>query len=192
MTHTLPELPYARDALAPVLSEEALDYHYGKHHQAYVNKLNGMIPGTAFESASLEDLIRTSEGGLFNNAAQIWNHTFYWNGLSPSGGGAPGGALGTAIDERFGSFDDFKAAFSKAAGGNFGSGWTWLTRSPEGVLEIVNTGNAGNPLRDGHTPLWTVDVWEHAYYIDYRNARPAYLEKLWDIANWDFVTANDA
>ncbi len=190
MPHTLPPLPYARDALAPVISAETIDFHYGKHHQAYVTNLNNLLPGSGFEDASLEDLVRKAEGGLFNNAAQVWNHTFYWNGLSPTGGGAPDGALAAAIDSAFGSYDGFREAFIKSAVGNFGSGWTWLVRKADGSLQIVNTSNAANPLRDGLTPLLTVDVWEHAYYIDYRNARPKYLDEIWKLVNWDFVAGN--
>jgi Fe-Mn family superoxide dismutase len=190
MAHELPELPYARDALEPVISAETIDYHYGKHHQAYVTNLNNMVGGTEFENAGLEDIIRKADGGIFNNGAQVWNHTFYWNGLSPDGGGEPGGALAAAIDDAFGSFAEFKAAFIKSAVGNFGSGWTWLVKKADGSLAIVNTGNAANPMRDSLTPLLTVDVWEHAYYIDYRNARPKYLEEIWNIVNWDFVAAN--
>jgi len=189
MAHELPALPYAKDALEPVISAETLEYHYGKHHQTYVNNLNNMIPGTEYENASLEDIIRKAEGGLFNNAAQVWNHTFYWNCLSPDGGGEPGGALGEAIDKAFGSFDKFKEEFQKAGAGNFGSGWTWLVKDGDGVA-IVNTDDAENPLRDGKTPILTVDVWEHAYYIDYRNARPKYLEAIWKIINWDYVSGN--
>ena len=190
MAHELPPLPYARDALEPVISAETIDYHYGKHHQAYVTNLNNMVGGTEFENAGLEDIIRKADGGIFNNGAQVWNHTFYWNGLSPDGGGEPAGALAAAIDDAFGSFDEFKAAFIKSAVTNFGSGWTWLVKKADGSLAIVNTGNAANPMRDGMTPLLTVDVWEHAYYIDYRNARPKYLEEIWNIVNWDFVAAN--
>jgi len=190
MAHVLPPLPYERKALEPVISAETIDYHYGKHHQAYVNNLNNLLPGTEYESASLEDIVMKSSGGMFNNAAQVWNHTFYWNGLSPDGGGKPGGALAGAIDSAFGSFDEFKEAFVKSATGNFGSGWTWLVKNQAGSLEIVNTSNAANPMREGKTPLLTVDVWEHAYYIDYRNARPKYLEEIWNIVNWDFVAAN--
>ncbi len=190
MTYELPALPYAKDALEPVISAETIDYHYGKHHQAYVTNLNNMVPGTEFEGASLEDIIAKSSGGIFNNAAQVWNHTFYWNGLSPQGGGEPAGALGDAITETFGSFEAFKEAFIKAGIGNFGSGWTWLVKNPAGGLEIVNTDDAGNPMTDGHQPLLTVDVWEHAYYIDFRNARPKYLADIWNIINWDFVAAN--
>ena len=190
MTHELPALPYAQDALEPVISAETIDYHYGKHHQAYVTNLNNMVPGTAFENASLEDIIMQADGGLFNNAAQVWNHTFYWNGLSPEGGGAPSGALGAAIDDTFGSFDAFKEAFIKSGIGNFGSGWTWLVKNADNSLAIVNTDDAANPMTDGQTPLLTIDVWEHAYYVDYRNARPKYLDEIWKLVNWDFVAAN--
>jgi len=190
MTYELPALPYAKDALEPVISAETIDYHYGKHHQAYVTNLNNMVPGTEFEGASLEDIIAKSSGGIFNNAAQVWNHTFYWNGLSPNGGGEPAGALGDAISEAFGSFDAFKEAFIKAGTGNFGSGWTWLVKNAAGELEIVNTDDAGNPMTDGQQPLLTIDVWEHAYYIDFRNARPKYLNEIWKLVNWDFVEAN--
>jgi Fe-Mn family superoxide dismutase len=190
MTYELPALPYAKDALEPVISAETIDYHYGKHHQAYVTNLNNMVPGTEFEGASLEDIIAKSSGGIFNNAAQVWNHTFYWNGLSPNGGGEPAGALGDAITETFGSFEAFKEAFVKAGIGNFGSGWTWLVKNAAGGLEIVNTDDAGNPMTSGHIPLLTIDVWEHAYYIDFRNARPKYLNDIWAIVNWDFVAAN--
>ena len=190
MAHTLPELPYAMDALEPHISRETLEFHYGKHHNAYVVNLNGMIEGTEFANASLEDIVRRASGPMFNNAAQVWNHTFYWNGLSPDGGGAPTGALADAIDAAFGSFDAFKEAFNASAVGNFGSGWTWLVKNADGSVEIVNTSNAANPMRDGKTPLLTIDVWEHAYYIDYRNARPGYLAEIWKIVNWDFVAAN--
>ena len=190
MAHELPPLPFANDALEPVISAETIDYHYGKHHQAYVTNLNKLVPGTEFENANLEDIVLNASGGIFNNAAQVWNHTFYWNGLSPDGGGEPGGALGEAIDKAFGSFAAFRDAFVKSATGNFGSGWTWLVKNANGSLDIVNTSNAANPLRDGKTPLLTIDVWEHAYYIDYRNARPKYLEGIWKLINWDFVAAN--
>lgn len=190
MTHELPPLPFAKDALEPVISAETIDFHYGKHHQAYVTNLNNLVPGTAFENASLEDIVMQADGGIFNNAAQVWNHTFYWNGLSPDGGGEPTGALGAAIDKAFGSFAAFKETFIKSAVGNFGSGWTWLVRNDDGSVSIVNTSNAANPLRDGKTPLLTIDVWEHAYYIDYRNARPKYLDEIWKLVNWDFVSAN--
>jgi superoxide dismutase, Fe-Mn family len=192
MKHELPALPYAQDALAPVISAETLEYHYGKHHNAYVTNLNNLIPGTAFEDMPLEDIIKNASGGLFNNAAQVWNHTFYWNCLSPSGGGAPSGDLASAIDGAFGSFDNFKAAFTKAAATNFGAGWTWLVKNADGTLAIVSTSNAGTPMTDGQTALLTVDVWEHAYYVDYRNARPKYLEEIWKLFNWDFVAENFA
>jgi len=193
MAIELPALPYARDALAPTISEETIDYHYGKHHQAYVTNLNNMIDGTDHANASLEDIIRNSEGGVFNNAAQVWNHTFYWSSLSPNGGGEPTGALADAINATFGSFDSFKEKFTASAVGNFGSGWTWLVKNGAGELEIVNTSNAGTPITDASiTPLLTVDVWEHAYYVDYRNARPAYLAKFWELANWEFASANFA
>ena len=190
MKFELPALPYAKDALAPYISSNTLDFHYGKHHQAYVTNLNKLVPGTEFEDATLEEIVMKSSGGIFNNAAQVWNHTFYWNGLSPEGGGEPGGALGAAIDEAFGSFAGFKQAFVKSAVGNFGSGWTWLVKNADGGVEIVNTSNAATPLRDGKTPSLTIDVWEHAYYIDYRNARPKYLEQIWKLVDWNFVSAN--
>ena len=192
MKHELPALPYAQDALEPVISAETLDYHYGKHHNAYVTNLNNLVPGTEFENMSLEEIIMKSSGGVFNNAAQVWNHTFYWNCLSPNGGGEPTGDLAAAIDAAFGSFDEFKAQFSQAATVNFGSGWTWLVKNADGSLAIVSTSNAATPLTDGVTPLLTVDVWEHAYYVDYRNARPKYLEEIWKIFNWDFVAQNFA
>ncbi|NOZ03182.1 MAG: superoxide dismutase [Fe] [FCB group bacterium] len=191
MIHTLPELPYPMDALAPYISKETLEYHYGKHHQAYVNNLNKMIPGTEYENLSLEEIIKKAPaGGLFNNAAQIWNHTFYWNGLSPDGGGEPTGVVADAITKAFGSFAAFKEQFSQSAVTNFGSGWTWLVKNDAGGIEIVNTGNAGTPLADGKESLLTIDVWEHAYYIDYRNARPKYVEAFWNLVNWDFVARN--
>ncbi|MFM1892088.1 MAG: hypothetical protein RLZ44_1165 [Pseudomonadota bacterium] len=190
MAHELPALPYAKNALEPVISAETIEYHYGKHHQTYVTNLNNLVPGTEFENASLEDIIRKAEGGIFNNGAQVWNHTFYWNCLSPNRGGAPSGALSDAISKAFGSFDAFKEAFSKSAATNFGSGWTWLVKEADGSVAIVNTSNAANPMRDGKTPLLTIDVWEHAYYIDYRNARPKYLEEVWKIVNWEFVAQN--
>ncbi|NCA88004.1 MAG: superoxide dismutase [Fe] [Gammaproteobacteria bacterium] len=192
MTHELPALPYAMDALAPTLSQETLEYHYGKHHQAYVTNLNNLIPGTEFESMSLEDIVMKSSGGIFNNAAQVWNHTFYWNCLSPQGGGAPSGALAAAIEAKFGSFEEFKKQFNQSAATNFGSGWTWLVKNADGSLEIFNTSNAGTPMTSGKQALLTLDVWEHAYYIDYRNMRPKYLETMWNIVNWDFVAANFA
>ncbi len=190
MAHELPPLPYEKNALEPVISAETIEYHYGKHHQTYVNNLNNLIPNTEFEKSDLETIITKSKGGVFNNAAQVWNHTFYWNCLSPNGGGAPSGALAAEIDKAFGSFDAFKEAFSKSAATNFGSGWTWLVKNGQGALEIVNTSNAGTPMTDGNTALLTVDVWEHAYYVDYRNARPKYLEEIWKIVNWDFVAKN--
>jgi Fe-Mn family superoxide dismutase len=193
MAFELPALPYSRDALAPHISAETIDFHYGKHHNTYVEKLNGLVPGTEFEGKSLEDIIKASSGGVFNNAAQVWNHSFYWECLSPKGGGAATGAVATAIDKAFGSFDAFKQAFSEAAVGNFGSGWTWLVKNADGSVAIVSTSNAETPLTDSTvTPLLTVDVWEHAYYIDYRNARPKYLEAFWALVNWDFVNKNFA
>ncbi|NMA50129.1 MAG: superoxide dismutase [Fe] [Tissierellia bacterium] len=190
MEHKLPELPFSMDALEPTISKETLEYHYGKHHQAYVNNLNKLIVGTEFENMSLEDIILKSSGGIFNNAAQVFNHTFYWNCLSPEGGGEAKGKLLDAIKDNFGSFAEFKEEFAKTAAGTFGSGWAWLVKDENDKLEIVSTSNAGNPLTDGKTPLLTCDVWEHAYYIDYRNARPAYVEKFWDLVNWDFVASN--
>lgn len=191
MAFELPALPYEKNALEPHISAETLDYHYGKHHATYVTKLNGLIEGTELESKSLEEIVKSSEGGVFNNAAQIWNHTFYWHSLSPTGGGEPTGALAEAIVAKWGSFDDFKAAFNDKAVNNFGSSWTWLVKTADGSLDIVNTGNAATPLTDeGVTPLMTVDLWEHAYYIDYRNLRPKYLEGFWALINWDFAAAN--
>ena len=187
MVHELPPLPYEKNALEPHISQETLEYHYGKHHQTYVNNLNNLIEGTEFADMALEDIITKSSGGIFNNAAQVWNHTFYWNCLSPSGGGEPSGPLADAINSKFGSFADFKEAFTKSAVGNFGSGWTWLVKNGDGSLEIVNTSNAGTPLTAGQTPLLTCDVWEHAYYIDYRNARPKYLEGYWNLVDWGAV-----
>jgi superoxide dismutase, Fe-Mn family len=192
MAHELPPLPYAKDALAPVISAETIEYHYGKHHQAYVTNLNNLIPGTEYESLSLEEIVMKASGGIFNNAAQVWNHTFYWNCLSPIGGGAPKGALADAIDAKFGSVEEFKRLFAQSAATNFGSGWTWLVKNLDGSLEIFNTSNAGTPMTSGKEALLTVDVWEHAYYIDYRNARPKYLESIWDKVNWAFVADNFA
>ena len=188
--HKLPDLPYSENALEPHISAETLQFHHNKHHATYVEKLNGLIKGTEFESASLEDIIKNASGGIFNNGAQVWNHSFYWNCLSPNGGGAPTAELAAAIDAAFNSFDEFKAGFSESAVNNFGSGWTWLVKNPDGTLEIVNTGNAANPMTDGKLPLLTCDVWEHAYYIDYRNARPRYIEAFWNVVNWDFVAQN--
>ncbi|MBU6304692.1 MAG: superoxide dismutase [Fe] [Betaproteobacteria bacterium] len=190
MEHTLPALPYAMDALQPHISKETLEFHYGKHHQTYVTNLNNLIKGTEFENASLEDIVKKSSGGVFNNAAQIWNHTFYWNSLSPKGGGKPAGALAAAIDAKWGSFDAFKEAFTKSAVGNFGSSWTWLVKKADGSLEIVNTSNAATPVTTADKPLMTCDLWEHAYYIDYRNRRPDYLGAFWSLVNWDFAAKN--
>jgi len=190
MAHELPALPYANDALQPHISAETIEYHYGKHHQTYVTNLNNLIKGTEFENASLEDTIMKSSGGLFNNAAQVWNHTFYWNCLSPNGGGEPTGAVADAINKAFGSFAAFKEKFTTSAATNFGSGWTWLVKNKDGSIEIFNTGNAGTPMTSDKKALLTVDVWEHAYYIDYRNARPKYLEGFWNLVNWDFVAKN--
>ncbi len=190
MEHKLPELPYAMDALEPHISKETLEYHYGKHHATYVTNLNNLIKGTEFEDMPLEEIVKKSSGGIFNNAAQVWNHTFYWNGMSPNGGGEPTGALAEAIQRDFGSFEAFKEKFTTSAATNFGCGWTWLVKGTDGKLAIVNTSGAGNPMVDGATPLLTVDVWEHAYYIDYRNARPKYLENFWKLVNWDFVAQN--
>lgn len=191
MEHTLPSLPYAMDALQPHISKETFEYHYGKHHQAYVTNLNNLIKGTEFENASLEDIIRKSSAGIFNNSAQVWNHTFFWHSMKPNGGGAPSGALADAINKKWGSFDDFKKAFQASAVGNFGSGWTWLVKKPDGSVDIVNTSNAATPLTTDNKPLLTVDVWEHAYYIDYRNARPKFVETyLNSLANWEFAAKN--
>ncbi|GAB2700218.1 Fe-Mn family superoxide dismutase [Aliiglaciecola sp. 3_MG-2023] len=193
MAFELPPLPYERNALEPHISSETLDYHYGKHHATYVTKLNGLVEGTAMADMSLEDVVKQSDGGVFNNAAQIWNHTFYWNSLSPNGGGEPTGALADAITAKWGSFDDFKAAFNDKAVNNFGSSWTWLVKTADGSLDIVNTSNAGTPItEEGLTPLITVDLWEHAYYIDYRNVRPNYLGGFWALVNWDFAASNFA
>lgn len=191
MAHELPKLPYAMDALKPYISEETLEYHYGKHHKGYVDKLNAAIPGTEFENLGLEDIIRKAKGGVFNNAAQIWNHTFYWNSMSPNGGGKPSGDLAAAIDKAFGSFDDFKKEFIAKTGANFGSGWGWLVKKGDGSVAIVETDDADTPIAHGDaTPLLTCDVWEHAYYIDYRNARPKYLEAFFEVVNWDFAAKN--
>lgn len=190
MAITLPDLPYAKNALAPHISEETLDFHYGKHHNAYVTKLNGMIEGTEFADKSLEEIVKGSSGGMFNNAAQVFNHTFYWNSMKPNGGGAPSGDLAAAIDRDFGSFDAFKAAFSEAGATQFGSGWAWLVVE-NGKLSVTKTANAETPITGSATPLLTMDVWEHAYYIDFRNARPKYIETFLDqLVNWDFAAAN--
>ncbi|HSH97465.1 MAG: superoxide dismutase [Methylophilaceae bacterium] len=190
MEHTLPALPYAKDALAPVISAETIDYHYGKHHQTYVTNLNNLIKGTEFENSTLEEIVLKASGGIFNNAAQVWNHTFYWNGFKPNGGGAPTGELASAIDKAFGSFDEFKKQFTQKAITTFGSGWAWLVKNKDGSLSLESTSNAATPLTSGQTPLLTIDVWEHAYYVDYRNARAKYAEEFWSIVNWDFVAAN--
>ena len=191
MEHTLPALPYAADALAPYMSKETLEYHYGKHHQTYVTNLNNLIKGTEFAQQSLEEIVRKSSGGIFNNAAQVWNHTFFWNSLRPNGGGEPEGALAKAINAKWGSFAAFREAFSKSAVGNFGSGWTWLVKKSDGTVDIVNTSNAGTPVTTTDRALLTLDVWEHAYYIDYRNARAKYVETfLNNLANWQFAGRN--
>ncbi|MBK7236730.1 MAG: superoxide dismutase [Fe] [Sterolibacteriaceae bacterium] len=191
MEHTLPALPYAMDALAPNISKETFEFHYGKHHQAYVTNLNNLIKGTEFENLALEDIIRKSSGGIFNNSAQVWNHTFFWNSMKPNGGAAPSGALADAINKKWGSFDAFKEAFTKSAVGNFGAGWTWLVKKADSTVDIVNTSNAGTPFTTGDKPLLTIDVWEHAYYIDYRNARPKFVEAfLNSLANWEFAAKN--
>ncbi|GAV19404.1 superoxide dismutase, Fe-Mn family [Mariprofundus micogutta] len=190
MAIELPALPYAKNALAPVISAETLEYHHDKHHAAYVTNLNKFIEDTEFADMSLEEIICSAPSGpIFNNAAQVWNHTFYFNGLSSTGGGEPGGGLADAISASFGSFAAFKEQMTASATGNFGSGWTWLVRKGDGGLEVVNTANAGCPLTDGKTPLLAIDVWEHAYYIDYRNARPQYLQAIWDIIDWDVVAS---
>jgi len=189
MAYELPARPYDKKALEPVISQETIEYHYGKHHQTYVTNLNNLAPGTELEGKSLEDIIMKSSGGIFNNAAQVWNHTFYWSCLSPKSGGEPSGTLADAIKAKFGSFEEFKKQFTQSATTNFGSGWTWLVKGKDGALEIVNTSNAGTPMTEGKTALLTVDVWEHAYYVDYRNARPKYLEEIWKIIDWDFVAA---
>ena len=191
MEHTLPELPYAMDALAPEYSKETMEYHYGKHHKAYVDNLNNLQKGTEFENMALEDIVKNASGGIYNNAAQIWNHTFFWNCMAPEGGGEPGGALAEAINAKFGSYAAFKEAFVKSAAGNFGSGWTWLVKKADGSVDIVNMGPAGTPLTTQDKALMTVDVWEHAYYIDYRNARPKFVETfLNSLANWEFAAKN--
>ncbi|NMG34788.1 superoxide dismutase [Fe] [Azoarcus sp. TTM-91] len=194
MEHTLPPLPYAKDALAPHISAETLEFHYGKHHQAYVTNLNNLIKGTEYENLDLEAIIKKAPaGGVFNNAAQIWNHTFFWSSLKPNGGGEPTGALADAIKAKWGSFEDFKKAFSASAAGNFGSGWTWLVKKADGSVDIVNTTGAGCPLTTADKPLLTLDVWEHAYYIDYRNRRPDFIATfLASLANWEFAAKNFA
>lgn len=191
MEHQLPALPYAKNALAPHISEETIEFHYGKHHQTYVTNLNNLIKGTEFENSSLEEIVKKSSAGIYNNSAQIWNHTFFWSCMKPNGGAAPTGALADSINAKWGSFDEFKKAFQASAVGNFGSGWTWLVKKADGSVDIVNMGAAGTPLTTGDTPLLTIDVWEHAYYIDYRNARAKFVEVfLASLANWDFASAN--
>lgn len=190
MSFELPALPYDKDALAPHISAETLEYHYGKHHQTYVTNLNNLIKGSPFEGKTLEEIVTGSDGGIFNNAAQVWNHTFYWHCLAPNAGGEPTGDVLAAISHAFGSVEAFKKQFTEAAIKNFGSGWTWLVKKSDGSLAIVSTSNAGTPLTTGAKPLLTVDVWEHAYYIDYRNARPVYLDHFWALVNWEFVAQN--
>ena len=192
MAFSLPPLPYDKGALAPHISQETLEFHHGKHHNTYVTNLNKLVPGTEFEKMSLEEIILKSSGGIFNNAAQIWNHTFYWHCLSPNGGGAPSGALAKAIDETFGSFAQFKEKFTATSVTTFGSGWGWLVKNSDGSLELMSTSNAGTPATSGKKALLTCDVWEHAYYIDYRNARPGYVVAFWNLVDWDFVAKNFA
>lgn len=187
MMHKMPELPYAQDALAPHISKETIEYHYGKHLQTYVDNLNKLIAGTEYENASLEEMIKKAEGPIFNNAAQTWNHTFYFCTFSPKPQAAPSGKLLAALEAKYGSFDAFKAEFEKKATGLFGSGWTWLVKDAAGNLDIVNESNAGNPLRNGLTPLMVMDVWEHAYYIDYRNRRAASIQATWNVIDWKKV-----
>ena len=190
MTHELPKLPYDTSALEPHISKETLEFHYGKHHQAYVNKLNAAIEGTEYGNMPLSEIIKKAKGGLFNNAAQVWNHTFYWNSLSPKGGGPPTGAVADALKEKWGSFQAFKEKFSAQAVGNFASGWTWLVKDSQNKLAIVNTDDAQTPMTSEQVALLTIDIWEHAYYIDYRNARPKYIEAFWNLVNWNFVNQN--
>ena len=193
MEHQLPALPYAKNALAPHISEETLEFHYGKHHQTYVTNLNNLIKGTEFENSGLEEIVKKSSAGIYNNSAQIWNHTFFWSSMKPNGGGAPTGALADAINSKWGSFDEFKKAFQASAVGNFGSGWTWLVKKADGSVDIVNMGAAGTPLTTADKALLTVDVWEHAYYIDYRNLRPKFVETFLDkLVNWSFAESNFA
>lgn len=190
MAFELPKLPYAKNALEPYISQETLEYHYGKHHQAYVNKLNSLIPGTEFENLSLEAIIMKSQGAIFNNAAQVWNHTFYWNCMHSNGRAEPDGDLATAIEKYFGSFPAFQEKFTNAAINQFGSGWAWLVKNANGDLEVLSTQNAENPMTQGKLPLFTCDVWEHAYYIDTRNDRAKYVSQFWKIVNWNFVEQN--
>ncbi|MFN0092986.1 MAG: superoxide dismutase [Acidimicrobiales bacterium] len=190
MEHALPPLPYTMDALAPHISKETLEFHYGKHHQTYVTNLNNLIKGTEFEDKSLEDIVKSASGGVFNNAAQVWNHTFYWNGIAPNAGGAPAGKAAEAINAKWGSFEEFKTAFTQTCVTTFGSGWGWLVKNADGSVDLASTSNAQTPMTSGQTALLTCDVWEHAYYIDYRNARPAYVEAFFNLINWDFVNRN--
>ncbi len=187
MKHVLPKLPYSPEALEPHISKKTIEYHYGKHHMTYVQKLNGLIEGTSFENMSLEDMIRKADGGIFNNAAQVWNHTFYWEGFSSNGKDAPEGDLLDAINKHFGSFEDFREAFAQKAATLFGSGWAWLVKKSDGRLEIIQTSNADNPIRTGDKPLLTCDVWEHAYYLDYQNRRPEYIAGFWKLVDWSIV-----
>ena len=188
MSFELPELPYAKNALEPYISERTIEFHYGKHHKTYVEKTNELIKGTEFENASLEDIIKKADGGLFNNGAQVWNHTFYFSQFNPNGQSEPQGELKEAIDSKFGSFDAFKEEFSKAAATIFGSGWAWLVKDQNNEIVIVQASNAVNPLRDGKKPLLTCDVWEHAYYLDKQNARPKYIEDFWKIVDWKVIS----
>ena len=195
MPFILPELPYAKDALAPTISAETIEYHYGKHHQTYVTNLNNLLPGSAYEGLGLDEIVRQSHGKpsekpVFNTAAQVWNHTFYWNSLSPTGGGDPKGGIAAAIEKCFGSFKDFKEKFSKAAATQFGSGWAWVVKNDDGSLVIEQSANADTPMATGKRCVLTIDVWEHAYYVDYRNARPKYIEEFWKVVNWDFASSN--
>ncbi len=189
MEHKLPDLPFPLDSLVPHISAETLEYHHGKHHAAYVANLNKMIGDTEFADMDLEEIVLKSSGGIFNNAAQIWNHTFYWKCLSPDGGGEPSGDLAEAIKKTFGGFDKFRDAFTRNAVGTFGSGWGWLVQNPDGELDLLSTGNAQTPMTSGKRALLTCDVWEHAYYVDYRNARPKYVEAFWNLVNWEFVAS---
>ena len=192
MAFSLPPLPYDKGALAPHISQETLEFHHGKHHNTYVTNLNNLIAGTEFANMSLEEIVLNSSGGMFNNAAQVWNHTFYWNCLSPQGGGEPTGALAEAINKAFGSFAEFKEKFTATSVTTFGSGWGWLVKNADGSLELMSTSNAGTPATSGKKALLTCDVWEHAYYVDYRNARPNYVAAFWNLVNWDFVAKNFA
>jgi len=189
MAFELPKLAYGMDALAPVIDKQTMEFHFGKHHQAYVNNLNNLIQGTKFENASLEEIIKGAEGGIYNNGAQVWNHTFYFSSFKPNGGGEPKGELAEAINVSFGSFSEFKEQFSKAAATLFGSGWAWLVKKNNGVLEVIQESNAGNPLRAGLIPVLTCDVWEHAYYLKYQNRRPDYIGDFWSILDWDIISS---